>query len=136
MIDVTQRVKRVDGSLKGGGWGVLIYVKDSWVPYVAQCPQATRKTPVCKSNNRKMFVMCIYTKPHKGQTFISYFPRIIFNLHEGMRSGIWILGDFNLKMLLRYDKDVIRMNIFLKETSLCQLMQEPTVESQIEEERA
>ena len=80
--------------------------------------------------------MYIYKTPQGSNLYFFDFPRIIFNLHEGMRSGIWILGDFNLNMLLRYDKDVIRINIFLKEKSLCQLMQEPTVESQIVEERA
>ena len=116
------------------GGGVSIHVRDQLVPYVTSCAEATEITPdyetlglyVSKPNNRRMFVMCVY-KPPQGsiQKLIDFF-KVLFEIRAIMRSEVWILGDFNLNLLLRNDLDVIRMNRFLREKGLCQLVREPT----------
>ena len=116
------------------GGGVLIYVKNFWVPYITLSPEATRITPhyetiglyVCKPSNRKMFVICVYRPPQGSIQKLIDFLREITEIQAVMRSEIWILGDFNLNVLIRNDLDVVKVNRFLREKRLNQLIQEPT----------
>ena len=116
------------------GGGVVIYVKNYWTPYVSLCTEATLITPdyecmglhVRKPNNRKMFIMCIYRPPQGSVQKLIDFLKSICTLRDVIRSEVWILGDFNLNIMLRNSPDIVKMNRLLREIGLSQYIQEPT----------
>ena len=122
------------GNIPARGGGVAIYVKNKWSMYSDIYNKGTVITKdletVCitvkKQNNRHMTVLCMYRPPKGSIDQLIEFLREFMSDPSILNTEIWILGDFNINFLIRNNPDVMKINKFLKENNLKQLIHEAT----------
>ena len=54
------------------------------------------------------------------------FLKVVCELRDVLHAEVWILGDFNMNILLRNDPEIVKINRFLKGKGLTQYIHEPT----------
>ena len=75
---------------------------------------------ISKPNYRKILLMCVYKPPTgKIENCIKFIKEIIQDPLFSKRE-IWILGDFNVDILKRYDPKSIQLQEFVKKAGLSQ----------------
>ena len=125
---------RQSGNIPKRGGGVAIYVGDKWSAFVDVYKEGTQITSnfetvtiiVKKPNNRFMTVMCVYKPPTGSTQKLLEFLYTVTNDPIVTPTELWIVGDFNINFTVRNNPDVIRINRFLKETNLRQLISDST----------
>ena len=119
-----------NGVVPRRGGGVLIYVKQCWVPYISICVEGTiisgdieiLSLKLDKPRFRKLYISVVYKPPRgKIENCLNYFENLFLSRDIGNRER-WILGDFNVNLEIRNSPDTIRVNRFLKDNSLKQLI--------------
>ena len=121
-------------TLPAHGGGVIIYAHQKWSPFISVCEFGSKVSKdfevvsICinKPNNRKMFLMCLYKPPTGSVDELLTFLRDVLSNPDVSRSEIWLLGGFNVNILIRNDIHVMTVNRFLKEFGLKQLITELT----------
>ena len=116
------------------GGGVAIYVSDKWSAYTLICAENTIITKdvesICmsvkKPNNRYMTVLCLYRPPKGSVDRLLEFLYAFVASQMVLDTEIWILGDFNINFTVRNNPDLMKINKFLRENNLKQLIQSAT----------